>query len=217
MTGTEQRVTSAYHPQANGLCERQNRTIKDALVKVLDENPENWPTIIEGILFAHRVSRHASTKYSSFYLLYNREPTLPIDIKLVGEEEPFDRETFDSVLSRTITIREGIHQTAGENIKAAQKKQKRDYDRRHQVPNVIRVGDRVLLKNQKREDRKGGKFTHKWVGPYIVNNVNDKTLCSLTNNAEKKLKKWYNTSLLKLYVEATSFTKENENNEIEGE
>ena len=34
MTGVEQRVTSAYHPQANGLVERQNRTIKDSLIKV---------------------------------------------------------------------------------------------------------------------------------------------------------------------------------------
>ena len=28
MIGTEQRITSAYHPQSNGLCERQNRAIK---------------------------------------------------------------------------------------------------------------------------------------------------------------------------------------------
>ena len=40
MTGTEQQVTSAYHPRSNGLCERQNRTIKDSLVKVLEEKPE---------------------------------------------------------------------------------------------------------------------------------------------------------------------------------
>ena len=40
MTGTEQRITSAYHPQSNGLCERQNRTIKDSLGKVLEEKPK---------------------------------------------------------------------------------------------------------------------------------------------------------------------------------
>lgn len=39
LTGTDQRVTFAYHPQSNGLCERQNRTIKDSLVKFLEENP----------------------------------------------------------------------------------------------------------------------------------------------------------------------------------
>ena len=63
MTGTGQRVTSAYHPQSNGLCERQNRTIKDSLVKVLEEKPKEWPSIIEGILFADRESVHYSTKY----------------------------------------------------------------------------------------------------------------------------------------------------------
>jgi len=60
LTGVEQRVTSAYHPQANGLVERQNRTIKNSLVKVLEDNHEMWPQVIEGILFAHRVSRHSS-------------------------------------------------------------------------------------------------------------------------------------------------------------
>ena len=74
-------MTSAYHPQANGLVERQNRTIKDSLVKVLEDNYEMWPHIIEGILFAHRFSRHSLTKYSPFKMLYSHEPVLPIDVK----------------------------------------------------------------------------------------------------------------------------------------
>ena len=81
MTGTEQRVKSAYHPQSNGLCERQNRTIKDSLVKILKENPKEWPNVIQGVLFGHKVSVHYSTKFSQFFLTYNRQPTLPIDIK----------------------------------------------------------------------------------------------------------------------------------------
>ena len=53
--GTEQPTTSVYHPVSNGLCEWQNRTIKDSLMKVLDENPCDWPNLIKGVLFAHRV------------------------------------------------------------------------------------------------------------------------------------------------------------------
>ena len=40
MTGTQQQIISAYHLQSNGLCERQNHTIKDSLVNILDENPK---------------------------------------------------------------------------------------------------------------------------------------------------------------------------------
>ena len=38
------------------------------------------PSLIEGVLFAHRASKHFSTKYSPFKLVYNREPVLPIDV-----------------------------------------------------------------------------------------------------------------------------------------
>ena len=55
--------------------------------------------------------------------MYNREPTLPIHVKysLVGiegneSEHPFNKETFDPVLTTAISMRANIHQTAGENI-----------------------------------------------------------------------------------------------------
>ena len=44
-TGTRQQVTSTYHPQSNDLVKRQNQTIKNAQIKVLDENPDQWPYI----------------------------------------------------------------------------------------------------------------------------------------------------------------------------
>ena len=47
---------------------------------------------------------------------------------------------------------------AADNIRAAQKKQKRDCDRRHMSKTKIKEDDIVLLKNNKPFDRKGGKF-----------------------------------------------------------
>ena len=189
MTGVTQRVTSAYHPQSNGLCERQNRSIKDSLIKVLDEKAEQWPYVIDGILFAHRVSVHTSTKYSPFYLLYNRHPTLPIDVKYdldvddtavdiqndtSEDASPFSMETFEAVLTSTLSLRDSTQKDASENIKKAQQRQKKDYDRRHTLPAAVQVKSMVLLKNQKREDRKGGKFSYKWMGPYEVQSITKK-------------------------------------------
>ena len=206
MTGTEQRVTSAYHPQSNGLCERQNRTIKDSLVKILEENQKEWPNVIQGVLFAHRVSVHYSTKFSPFFLLYNRHPTLPIDIQynLVKEsydntvDEPYDYETFRAVLNSSSKIREVTQDKASQNIKKAQEKQQKDYNKRHStLPSTLPVGSKVLLQNLKRQDRKGGKFTYKWIGPYTIESISKTGLCALTNQKGVTLKKKYNVSLLK--------------------
>ena len=56
-------------------------------------------------------------------------------------------------------------------MKTAQKKQKRDYDRRHMSNPEIRFDDMVLMKNNKRIDRKVGKLSQKWLGPYTVTKI----------------------------------------------
>lgn len=207
LTGTDQRVTSAYHPQSNGLCERQNRTIKDSLVKVLEENPAKWPDVIDGVLFAHRASIHSSTKFSPFYLMYNRHPTLPIDVKydLIKEptdggdgDDPYDFEMFRELLASSSKLREATHDDANENIKKAQQKQQKDYNKRHCKPeSTVPINSKVLLQNLKRQDRKGGKFKYKWVGPYTLTSISKSGLCELTNSKGVTLKNKYNVSLIK--------------------
>ena len=179
------------------------------MVKVIEEKLKEWPSIIEGILFAHRVSMHYSTKYSPFSLMYNRHPVLPIDIKydLIhdtanndSESDPFDIETFQAILNSAASIREATHHQASLNIEKVQAKQQKHYNNRHRTPeDALPVGSKVLLENQKRKDSKGGKFTYKWMGPYIVKSVSKSGLCVLVNEKGVQLKKKYNASLLKLY------------------
>nr|XP_012564413.2 uncharacterized protein LOC105848753 [Hydra vulgaris] len=113
MTGVQQRVTSAYHPQANDLVENQNQTIKKAIVKVLTENGKSWASVLDGILFVLRVKVHDSMGYSPFCLMYNRQPYLPIDVKytnvLNGDNynPVYDKE----VLQKVLQMKRGLEAT----------------------------------------------------------------------------------------------------------
>ena len=80
LTGVQHIISTAYHPQTNGLDERFNQTLQRSLLKMVDENQNQWNKSLDSVLFAYRSSRQASTKYSPFYLMYNREPRLPIDV-----------------------------------------------------------------------------------------------------------------------------------------
>ena len=66
MPGTKRQVASTYHPQPNCLIECKNLTIRNALVKVLDENLDQWLYILNGVLFL------ASTKPSLFHKIVTK-------------------------------------------------------------------------------------------------------------------------------------------------
>ena len=96
-----------------------------------------------------------------FCLIYNRELVLPVDLKYrlnsVDLYEPLDQDIFETVLSTANAMRDRIHEAAGRNIKKVQTKQKQNFDRRHLSSSTINVGNKVLLKDNRRNDKKGGK------------------------------------------------------------
>ena len=175
-------------------------------MKVLNVRKSEWSYVIEVVLFAHRVSRHSSTKYTPLFLMYHQQPVLPIDIQYslntindAEVEYPFNRETLDTVLSGTLSLRQKAHQKANENIMKAQKKQQWDYNRRLTLPTSLKVKNKVWLKNQRRLNRKDGKFSYKWLGHYVIENISKKGLC--TNQSGVELSKKYNAAILKPYLD----------------
>ena len=72
LTGTEHRVTSAYHPQTNGLTERFNQTLQTALLKVVNETQTDWDEHLPAVLFAYRTSQQKATKLTPFEMMFCR-------------------------------------------------------------------------------------------------------------------------------------------------
>jgi hypothetical protein len=73
---------SAYNSRANGIVERQHRTIRDSLVKACDGDPSRWPTVAPFVFWADRVTTRKSTGYSPYYMAHGVDPVLPFDLAL---------------------------------------------------------------------------------------------------------------------------------------
>lgn len=82
----KQRLSQPYMPRQNGLVERTNRTLLDALKRTIHSNPDTWESALPKCLHGYRITRHSSTGYSPYRLMYGREPTIPAQLPEVGLE-----------------------------------------------------------------------------------------------------------------------------------
>eukprot|EP00731_Ephydatia_muelleri_P012493 Em0006g1387a len=74
------RLSTAYHPQTNGLDERFNQTIQLMLAKFCSDRHSTWETHLDACTFEYNTSRQESTNYSPFELMFGRKPVLPVEL-----------------------------------------------------------------------------------------------------------------------------------------
>lgn len=139
MTKTEHRISSAYHPQTNGLVERFNQTLQRSLVKFVKSNQTDWDEKLDGVLFAYRTSQQKSTSHTPFELMYCRKPVLPIEIAMTNHQTSGDDDddssrddaNIECYMKEMVTMRDELFDDAKSNITQAQLRHKRDYDKKH--------------------------------------------------------------------------------------
>ena len=160
LTGVDHRISSAYHPQTNGQDERFNQTIQRSLRKMVNEEQNDWDKYIDSVLFAYRTSKQDSSKYTPFYLMYGRQATLPIDIKMDPEKAGSTEVNMtDEEIQEKATQMIELRKRALQNVNKAKEKMKKQADARHNTfTSDFTVGSLVLVLNSKKLSRKGGKM-----------------------------------------------------------
>ena len=130
--GINHRVTSAYHPEANGLTERAVQTFKRGLRKyALVHDKRDWDLELPWLLMGYRFSRQESTKLSPYYMLYGREPVLPVGgaKDLVAPLPEMSSADWVRVAKLRAQLFRSVMPTALGNLQAAQERD----SRRHQI------------------------------------------------------------------------------------
>ncbi len=92
-----------------------NQTLKSQLQKLVNDHMDDWDQLLDNILFAYRSSRHDSTKYTPFLLMYGREARLPIDLSRVAvqDQEELDLETKTE---KMLELQKKLHDQARETL-----------------------------------------------------------------------------------------------------
>ena len=81
IAGVKKLHTTPYHPQGNGQCERFNSTLCNMLGTLSEKEKSDWKSYLGCMTHAYNCTKHASTTYSPYYLMFGRHPRLPIDVE----------------------------------------------------------------------------------------------------------------------------------------
>ena len=154
--------TTAYHPQCDGLVERFNRTLQNMIATITTDHPFDWEEALPKVCIAYNTTIHSTTGYSPFYLMYGREPRLPIDI-VYGTQSP----SPDNFVRQSHKLMEQAYHRVREHLSAGHQRQKDIYDKRvHGDP--YQEGDIVWLLDPVVAEGQSKKLHHPWKGPFRV-------------------------------------------------
>ena len=156
--GIDRIFSAPYHPQSNGKLEVFHKYLESTLKKLCEKDPSNWDKYINQVLASYRVTPNLATAETPFFLVYGRDPNLPLHQLL----EPMEQFLGDPDLG---ILNLEAHRLA---LSITKKTQDENHFRTAQKtidrqPPSFQVGDKVYFKY-----KQPGKWDLKWRPGYRI-------------------------------------------------
>jgi transposase InsO family protein len=203
----EHRLTTPYHPRANGVAERTVRTLKLQLEKsVLSEKPlwDDHIPMVQLQMNNRVASLHSSTPFSLFYgRLF---PGLH-DFQ-TAESRPLTAEQMDKRLEYLTAL---VYPAISEKAKATQQKMINAFNKTHRLTEFT-PGSFVMVKDEEAETALDPKYD----GPFKVVRRTSKGTYVLRDNMSRLLARNYAPEQLKAVLQSSDVpTKQADHYEVE--
>ncbi|XP_064417743.1 uncharacterized protein LOC135358269 [Latimeria chalumnae] len=144
IVGTKSRTTP-YHPRGNPV-ERFNRTLLSMLGTLETEKKANWRKYVRPLVHAYNCTRNDTTGESPYFLMFGRQPLLPIDLCFGIRPNGYEQKTHQRYVQELRCRLKHAYALARAEAEKSQAANKRRWDKRI-IHSVIEEGDRVLVKN----------------------------------------------------------------------
>ncbi len=186
LLGINKTRTTPYNPKSDGLVERYNRTIVNAVSLMIlpHQNQKDWDEFIPFVGMAYRSSVQASTGETPNMMMLGRDVSTPVDLMFSAPPREaecctdYAEELREKIRDMSERARYALHMSA--------RRQKRYYDRKANGP-VYKEGEFVWLYRNSRRTSLSRKLMLPWEGPYLVVKVMSDVTYRIQKTARSKL------------------------------
>ncbi|KAI5085620.1 hypothetical protein C0J45_23669, partial [Silurus meridionalis] len=145
MLGVKKSRTSSYHPQGDPQPERSNRMLLNMLVTLMAQQKTKWSQHIAHLVHSYSTP-NKTTGYTPYFLMFGREPKLPVDVALGGQSEEVVPVTYGNYVERIRHQLMNAYELANAASARANRGNKLRYDKKVHSQ-CLNPGDRVLIQN----------------------------------------------------------------------
>ena len=167
LAGVEKSRTTPYHPMGNGMVERFNQTLLNMLGTLEDHKKEDWKSYVAPLVHSYNATKHPSTGYSPYFLMFGRHPRLAVDAYLgISKTEEYEIVSQDHYATKLKKRLQFAYKVASKEAEKSSQRHKSNYDLKVREA-TLDIGDRVLIRQVAFKGRH--KISDKWVkDPYII-------------------------------------------------
>ena len=196
--GTNQAMSTAFHPQTDGQTERANRVIGEMLRHYVGARQNDWDELLITAEFAINNSYQESIEMAPFELAYGQSIRTPMTLDQTNA--PTDVSLTAPKANRLIEQARQRLRKAKECLLRAQDRQKAYADKGRREEE-LEVGQKVLLNTKHLNLRTPGsrKLVPKWVGPFVVTEKIGPVAYRLDLSGTLPIHDVFHVSLLKPY------------------